>query len=272
MDIEKLDYVSFISRLNETNRPPGGKHTVRFWIQHAFLGPASTVLEIGSNTGFTSLELARSCKCMVTGIDVSPTAVAVSNDTLAKDVPSIQKLVRFEVGDARALDFAGESFDAIVCGGALSFIVARAKALEEMQRVLRPWGFLCVAPLCYRETPPESLLDDLAEVLGFRVPVLSSDDWMSTLCASGWEHYSSQLIQMKSPDDSTLVKWVEALVQDSSSSFSVDVLPAVRQRALRTWRTFSRNQVFLEALVGVFRKRVLLEQPELFPQQAVIRH
>jgi SAM-dependent methyltransferase len=47
---------------------------------------------------------------------------------------------RFEVGDARALPFEAEVFDAVVSGLVLNFVPDPAQGLAEMTRVVRPGG------------------------------------------------------------------------------------------------------------------------------------
>lgn len=264
LNIETLDYVSFISLLNETNRPPGGKHTVRFWIQNAYLSLASTVLEIGCNTGFTSLELTRSCGCRMTGIDISPAAVQVARATCSSDVEAVGERVRFEVADALEIPAEGDAFDAVVCGGALSFIGDRGRALAEIRRVLRPWGFLCVSPLYYRTPPPDGLLDELERVLGFRVPVFTAADWLDLLRRAEFELYVGNQLELASRADSEVEAYVEELIAGCLRALPEDVVPALRLRALDTYRVFNENHRYLGAFQSVLRLRHLPEQWELF--------
>jgi len=87
--------VDFISLLRETNRCPGGKNTIRKVLQLTHVSSSTKVLEIGSNTGFTSLEIARVAKCKTVGIDVVENAVAESQRVLSLDTKQIQDLVEF---------------------------------------------------------------------------------------------------------------------------------------------------------------------------------
>ena len=70
-----MSYVDFISFIKETNRCPGGKDTINWILKNSFANDKTRVLEIGSNTGFSSLEVARLLKCNVLGIDVVANAV-----------------------------------------------------------------------------------------------------------------------------------------------------------------------------------------------------
>jgi len=93
-----------LARVGEVNRPPGGKQTVRHIARRLGIGPSTRVLEIGCNTGFTSIELVKITGCSSIGVDVTNRSlkrhgVAVAATTWAG------KPVRFEVGDACALPF-----------------------------------------------------------------------------------------------------------------------------------------------------------------------
>ena len=114
-DIKELNYVEFISFLRETNRCPGGKNTIRKVIQNTFLNERSRVLEVGSNTGFTALELARTAKCSVIGIEPVQSAVIEANRELSEDTLEIQKRVQFQLGNAYDLQFEDNSFDLVDC-------------------------------------------------------------------------------------------------------------------------------------------------------------
>jgi SAM-dependent methyltransferase len=264
IDVAALDYVAFIALLRETNRPPGGKQTVRFWIQNAHLGPHSKVLEIGSNTGFTSLELARACGCRVRGIDVSAPAVEVARDELARDADAIRRLVRFDVADACAIPAEAAEFDAVACGGALSFIGERGAALAEIRRVIRPWGFVCVSPLCFHTLPPQDLLDRLESIVGFPLPVFTADDWLELFEGAHLEPYVVRRATVSSRTEEEVAAYVDGLVAARAPALAPTVAAALRRRALSTFLVFNENQRYVEALQGVYRVRALPEQEELF--------
>jgi ubiquinone/menaquinone biosynthesis C-methylase UbiE len=222
------------------------------------------VLEIGSNTGFTSLEIARTAGCEVLGIDLSRTAVETARRVLAADADFVKGRVTFEVGDVCQLRFESGSFDTIVCGGALSFVKERKQALREIQRVLRPWGWLCASPLCYHTLPPPDLLERLGSILGFRVPDMTADDWIRLTDEAGFEPYLTRRVRMD-PQSSALVDdYVEALLRDLKDKFGAVELSSIRERARHMYGVFNENHRYLEYLASVFRWRAIAEQAELF--------
>jgi SAM-dependent methyltransferase len=71
------------------------------------------------------------------GLDFSPEAVELARNL----VPS----GHFERGDAQALPYPPETFDAVLCGYGLMHLPVPAAALREMLRVLRPGGRTAVS-------------------------------------------------------------------------------------------------------------------------------
>ena len=55
--INHLDYSNFVSLIDERNRCSGGIRTIQEATLQARLNKESKVLEIGSNTGFTSVNI-----------------------------------------------------------------------------------------------------------------------------------------------------------------------------------------------------------------------
>jgi SAM-dependent methyltransferase len=264
---EDADYVDLLSLIGGTNRPPGGKRTVAAIARRLLIGPHTKVLEIGSNTGFTSIELVKLTGCTSVGVDVNSTAVAASLEWRDRLPSTIAERIDFRIGDATELPFEDEAFDVIVCGGATTFVADREAALRDYARVLRPYGFLAVTNLYYRTTPDPELLADLRAVLGFDVPVWDAERWTSLFFGEGWELFDRATTALTSRPDDILIAYVEALT-------SAEELPglderqreAVRRRWLEVIAVFNRNHDHLGYLELTLRKEQpgLAEQAELF--------
>ena len=100
----------------------------------------NAVLDVGSGTGaLTAAVAAVAPSSRIIGIDPAAPYVAFARARHPTD------LVRFEVGDARQLQFANGSFDRTLSLLVLNFIPDPAKALDEMIRVTRPGGTVAAA-------------------------------------------------------------------------------------------------------------------------------
>jgi SAM-dependent methyltransferase len=92
-------------------------------------------LDIGCGNGaFTEVIVDRATPGAVDGVDPSAAQLAY-----ARTRPALQGL-RFQQGDAMALPFAADSFDAAVMPLVIFFVPEPAQGVAEMARVVRPGG------------------------------------------------------------------------------------------------------------------------------------
>ncbi|MBH1937796.1 methyltransferase domain-containing protein [Streptomyces sp. AV19] len=270
---QHIGYVDLVSLVGETNRCPGGKRAISRLAQTLHVGPHHRVLEVGSNTGFTSIELAAIIGCRTDGVEINAAAVEEARRSAAALPARIAERVSFHVGDVRKLPWAEETFDVVVCGGALGFVEDRESAFSEIWRVLRPLGMVSITHLYYRSTPSASLLDRLADVLGFRVPAYGWEEWLEELAPAGWELYDFTLRPLAArPTDV-----VDAYAEHLTSSARIEALPPEqRDRVREQWRhachVFNDNHRYLGAMDVVLRRPLAAEapeQPELFLEPGV---
>jgi ubiquinone/menaquinone biosynthesis C-methylase UbiE len=106
------------------------------------------VLEVAPGPGFLAIEMARSGKLHVTGLDISKTFVELAR----KNAAQAGVRVDFRAGNASEMPFAENSFDLLVCRAAFKNFSEPQKALREMRRVLRPGGTGVIIDL-RRDTP-----------------------------------------------------------------------------------------------------------------------
>src|SRR5689334_18157594 len=86
------------------------------------------ILEVAPGPGFLSIELAKSGRYQVTGLDISESFVRIARDNAAH----AGVVVRFEHGNASAMPFDDASFDFIVCTAAFKNFSDPVGALDEM--------------------------------------------------------------------------------------------------------------------------------------------
>ncbi|HEX7139473.1 MAG TPA: methyltransferase domain-containing protein, partial [Vicinamibacterales bacterium] len=97
-----------------------------------FIGPFQQreVLDVGTGTGRAALLLARG-GARVTGVDASEAMLDVARARAAADGVN----VRFQRGDAHALDFPGRSFEVVVCLRVLMHTPRWRECVSELCRV-----------------------------------------------------------------------------------------------------------------------------------------
>lgn len=100
--------------------------------------PGEQVLDVATGTGWTARRVAER-GANVVGIDFSQQAIET-----AKRLSPTEDL-EFMVGDAEALPFPSESFDAVCSTFGVMFCANPAKAAAEMMRVCKPGGRIVMA-------------------------------------------------------------------------------------------------------------------------------
>ena len=105
-------------------------------VDAAEIGRGSKCLDVACGTGIVALELAAR-GAEVDAIDINPGMLAVARGKSAD--------VAWAEGQAEALPYPDDSFDATLSQFALMFFEDRVKALSEMRRVTRPGGRIVVS-------------------------------------------------------------------------------------------------------------------------------
>jgi ubiquinone/menaquinone biosynthesis C-methylase UbiE len=100
----------------------------------AGLPEGGDVLEVAPGPGFLSVEMAKTGRLRVTGLDISRTFVEIAR----RNADEVGVRVDFKNGNASQMPFADGSFDFLVCRAAFKNFSDPVGALREMRRVLRP--------------------------------------------------------------------------------------------------------------------------------------
>jgi ubiquinone/menaquinone biosynthesis C-methylase UbiE len=112
------------------------RQTVRPLLDAANVGPGMRVLDVCTGPGM-SVQAALDCGAHAVGLDFSQAVV----DLARRLVPAGE----FHQGDAQALPFPDNSFDAVVCAYGIIHVPVPEMALREMLRVVRPAGRVAVS-------------------------------------------------------------------------------------------------------------------------------
>lgn len=106
------------------------------------------VLDIATGTGDVAFDLHdRFPKAEITGIDLSEGMLKIAEKKLEKYDESVKKQIHFEQGDSLDLRFGNNVFDLITVAYGVRNFQHLDRGFEEMARVLRPGGTLCVIEL-----------------------------------------------------------------------------------------------------------------------------
>lgn len=165
-DVEAMSYNELIGIVRETNRIPGGSATVHAIANRCHVSESDCVLDIGTSTGSTAIELGLLTGCHVVGVDLNETSLA---EAARRAERSGAKTVEFRRGDATELDLADASMDVVICGNVTSLVSDRARALGEYRRVVRPNGFVVSVPMYYVDEPSEDLVQRVRDAI--QVPI-----------------------------------------------------------------------------------------------------
>ncbi|MGE5274010.1 MAG: methyltransferase domain-containing protein [Verrucomicrobiota bacterium] len=177
---------------------------------------AENVLDVGCGLAAPAIRIAQRYGCRVTGVNISREQVRQGNELISDR--DLGDRVVVQRGDARALGFPDESFDAIVCLEAAGDICVteadKSLLVSELHRMLRPGGHVGFSDLALRTrlSPDDDrelravLYHSAAELVtdwpgifsreGFRV-VESHDIIVETMPT--WEHVQA-LYQMRDDD------------------------------------------------------------------------
>lgn len=176
-------------------------------VDSLFLSSESRVLEIGCGAGFLSLLLAER------GFKVNATDHALAMVEMAKqhvERANMKNRIQIGVEDAHRLSFPNESFDLVVGLGVVPCLHDLKKALAELNRVLKPGGYVVLGvdnlwsvrlrgcldfPVFSRSVIIRALeklhiLTSRSEKRGFRFNFYSIDQFEKYLQGAGFEKVS----------------------------------------------------------------------------------
>lgn len=110
------------------------------------LGARGRMLDIGTGPGHIPLLVAeRLADCVVVAVDLSPAMLAIARGKLAGSPH--ERRIELRLGDAKALELADASFDAVFSNTILHHLADPRPFLREAARVLRRGGALLIRDL-----------------------------------------------------------------------------------------------------------------------------
>lgn len=124
------------------------------------------ILDVATGTGDVAFRIAEMApSAHITGIDLSEGMLGIARQKRQQSLPDIGSRLSFEIGDCLKLQFANDSFHLVTVAYGVRNFSELLKGLQEMYRVLRPGGILCIIEL----SRPEALIPRLGYDLYSRI-------------------------------------------------------------------------------------------------------
>jgi len=208
-EISEMDYNQLIGLVKETNRPPGGRKTVFEIINRTCIDRESSVLEIGTSTGFTAIELSKLVKCKITSIDINEMSLKEAKDRALEEGFDNIKFIKANVNN---LPFGESEFDLVIVGNVLSLILNKERAFNECRRVCKKTGFIVAVPMFYIEKPSEELVKRVSEAIHFNITPLYKKNWDDFFEIPDLEVYLTQDYKFNYINNDIVKKFVEDIL------------------------------------------------------------
>ncbi|WP_316771631.1 class I SAM-dependent methyltransferase [Streptomyces sasae] len=259
-DVQHLNFSQTVGLVNEPNMCSGGASTIRAVLREIpGLGAGDRILEVGSNTGFSVLEMASATRCEVQGIDIEESSVRFSQQKAAAlGLPN----AHFSVGDGTKIAFPDEHFDMVFASNVTSFIPDRRRAIDEYYRVLKRFGVLAAVPIFYHRRPPERLLNEVEQAIGAPLPRFSRADWEGMYELPGSELFFSKEYEYLDLSPSQIDAYVATVLEQPCNDGMSEELKEASGRRLHYFYTlFNENLGYARYAIMLYRK----SQPTAFP-------
>jgi SAM-dependent methyltransferase len=262
-----LDYNRLIGVVRETNRPPGGLRSIALVSIYGFLSATSHVLEVGTSTGVTAVELARLTGCRITAIDINESSLAEGRRRA--DAAVVGDLIDFERRDATRTGYLDRQFDMVFCGNVTSLIPDRDLALAEYTRVLKVGGFLAAIPMYYVKTPSASLVADVSAAIQVDIEPLYRQFWIDFFVRDGLHPYWQQDFLFDPVPASVVDRFVdEILDRPHLAELGAETMAVVARRYRECMHLFRENLGHMGYTNMLLRREPADLEPELFTSTA----
>ena len=174
--------------------------------------------------------------------------------------------MKFEVASAYNIPCKSDSIDLIISGGSTSFMENKSKAVAEMYRVLKPWGFCSVTNLYYHTEPPKEILDQVSDIIGVKINYMTAKNWIDIYTQNKkFEVYKLETTHLSSQSKDTIDKYIDYFMNKPHIR---DLSPSCKSEIKEKWSNildvFNENHKYLGFIKCLLRKRYIEEEPELF--------
>ncbi|WP_431712636.1 class I SAM-dependent methyltransferase [Serratia marcescens] len=266
--IPTIKYFPMIGIVKETNRPPGGMNSIRKIAQNAFLNSKKNVLEVGTATGVTAIELAKLTECKITAIDIDENNLSVARDRAESE--NVADLISFEKRDATDTKFENKTFDMVFCGNVTSYFDDKVKAIKEYDRVLKDNGLIAAIPMYYIKKPSDNLVNEVSNAIDVNITPLYKKDWVKFFELPGYEVVSCEDYAFDNISDDGVREYVDIIFkQPHLERLEPEIRKALYNRYSYFMHLFRTNLSHMGFSLMLLRKVACQTEPELFTASRV---
>lgn len=262
--IKRMTVAELVGLINEVNKPPGGIASLHEIVAHTFLTKKSKILEIGCNTGYSSIELRRLTGAQITGIDV----VKESLEKAKRRAKEENLKITFLVLDATKMSF-NEKFDLVLCSNATSFISDKKRAITSYVKALKKYGFLVAIPLYYVKNPPSEMLKELSKEIGVKITPFKRETWLKLFEDQNLELCYEKRFAFNNRTKDEISSYINEYYLDLKrktvlKNCNKSVKDAVYKKYMKQYELFNRNLTYMNASILIYRKIPKTYEKELF--------
>jgi len=175
---------------------PGGFALTRRTAELAGLKPGMKVLDVSSGRGTQSVFYACDFGVEVVGVDISEEMIKTATDKARR--AGVADKVSFVRGDSQDLPFEDDSFDAVINECAVGIPDDSQAVLNEMVRVAKPDGAICMHESTWRKQLPVAEREEVSERYG--TTPLEYDEWMEMLRYAGVRDIVTEFDEWSKPE------------------------------------------------------------------------
>ena len=154
------------------------------------------ILDIGCGAGSAAFHFINKHSVgHVTAVDIEKEVIDRANEL--KTNYNLDKFVDFKVIEPGPLDFKDASFEMVFSKDTFLHIVDKEKLAEDLFRVIKPGGFLCVSDwMRVDDNPPSTLMKEYIQMEGLSMNMCSLQRYSKALKNAGFEN-----IQLRDRND-----------------------------------------------------------------------
>ena len=261
-DIEEMSYNEIIGIIKETNRIPGGQRTIIEIISKTRLSEESKVLEIGTCTGFTSIEISRFVKSKITAIDINENSL---EEAKRKASELGYNNIKFINANVNNLPLKNNEFDLVIVGNIFSLIDDKNKALSECRRVCKKDGFILVVPMYYLKNPPKNIVDAVSRAIKTKITPLYKKDWIKFFKKNNLDIYFIKSFEFDCISDNSVTKFVENILQKPHlKNMKDDTFKVLKNKYGKFMLLFRDNLSYMGYSIILLNNNRIWNDPELF--------